>query len=111
LPRTTVARTTTNLTGIDLATQAADMVNGMQFQNNGNQSLFVDNLGISSISVTIDFAPDRFNRDGSKVVAVPAGEQKFIGPFIPELYNQGGYVHVDFSDDTSVTVGVLSLQS
>ncbi|WP_342422886.1 hypothetical protein [Paenibacillus sp. FSL E2-0178] len=54
---------------------------------------------------------DKYGRTGQKVVSVPAGEQCFIGPFDAELYNQGGFVHVDFSVSTDILVGVLSLQS
>jgi hypothetical protein len=111
LPRTTIARSTTKLSGADLSMVAADSVNGMQFQNNGNQALVVNNASAAGITVTIDFAADRHGRDGTKTISVGAGGEKYIGPFIPELYNQGGYVYVDFSADTSVTVGVLSLQS
>lgn len=111
MPRTTITRSAVNLSGVDLTMEAADMLNGMQFQNNGNQVVLVDNLGVAPITVTIDFAPDRFGRDGNKIVTVPAGGQKFIGSFLTELYNQNGYVYLDFSDDTSVTVGVLSLYS
>jgi hypothetical protein len=111
MPRTKIVRTTASLAGVEIGVIAANAVDGMEFQNNGNQVLFVDNGGGTSINVTIDMAPDQFGRDGSKVVAVPDGEQRFIGPFPPIPYSQDGNVHVDFSAATDVSVGVLSLQS
>lgn len=111
MPRVTITRTSPNLSGTELIKVPADDVNGMQFQNNGNQILCVDNGGAAAVNVTIDMAPDKFGRDGSKIVAVPAGGQRFIGPFLPDQFNQGGFVYVDLSADTDVLVGVLSLQS
>lgn len=111
MPRITVTRSQVSASGVELAMVAADAVNGMQFQNNGNQTLVVNNAGAAPITVTIDLAPDRFGRDGTKTVPVPAGDELMIGPFLPLLYNQGGYVFVDLDDDTSVTVGVISLYS
>lgn len=109
--RATLALSTVSLSGVELATVTPVVLDGVQFQNNGNQMLFVDNGGLASINVTVDMGADRYGRDGTKVIAIPAGEQRFIGPFNPNAYNQSGYVNVDFSDDDTVLVGVLSLQS
>ena len=111
MARVTIARSTVTLSGLELATADANSADGMQFQNNGNQILFVDNGSGSSIDVTIDMAADQYGREGSKVVAVPAGEQRFIGPFPPTPFSQNGYVTVDFSASEDVEVAVLSLQS
>lgn len=111
MARATIVRATASLAGVELVTQAANSVDDMQFQNNGSQLLYVDNGSGAAVNVTIPMCPDKHGRTGQKVVAVPAGEQIFIGPFDAELYNQAGYVHVDFSVSTDILVGVLSLQS
>lgn len=113
-----MARTTLNHinaldSGVALTLSATDAINGMQFQNNGNQVLIVNNASAAAITVTVDFAADTFGRDGVRTISVAAGAEVVIGPFIPTLYNQGAaksYVHVDFSADTSVTAGVVSLR-
>ncbi|MNC67463.1 hypothetical protein D3C75_1179630 [compost metagenome] len=111
MARVTIARSTASLASVELVTQAANSADDMQFQNNGSQLLYVDNGSGSSVNVTVPMAADKHGRTGQKVIAVPAGEQRFIGPFDAELYNQSGYVFVDFSVSTDITVGVLSLQS
>lgn len=111
MARATITRSTASLTGVELATQTANSADDMQFQNNGSQLLFVDNGSGGAVNVTIPMCPDKYGRTGQRVVSVPAGEQKFIGPFDTELYNQTGCVHVDFSVSTDILVGVLSLQS
>jgi hypothetical protein len=109
MPRVVIPRTAAGLNGVELSTIAADDTDGMQFGNNGGQLLYVDNGSESSIDVTITMVTDRFGRSGTKVVAVPAGEQRYVGPFPIEPYNHDGAVHVDVSDETDVLVGVLSM--
>jgi hypothetical protein len=45
------------------------------------------------------------------VVNVPAGEDRFIGPFDLGIFNQsdGSGVYIDLDSDTSVTVAALRL--
>lgn len=109
MPRVTIPRTTVGLNGVEMSTIAADATDGMQFQNNGGQLMYVDNGGATSVDVTITMATDRYGRSGTKVISVPAAEQRYIGPFLIEPYNHDGSVHVDVSDETDVLVGVLSL--
>lgn len=111
MPRATLVLSNVSLAGVVLATVTPIVLDGVQFQNNGKQILFVDNGGVAPINLTIDMDADRYGRDGTKVIAILAGEKRYIGPFLPLAYNQDGYVLVDFSAATSVLVGVLSLQS
>lgn len=87
---------------------------GMEFQNNENQVLVVKNSGKATLSVKVHYAPDQHGRTGVRELSVEAGEEKVIGPFNRTLFNQretGNMVHVDFSFETNVTVGVISIQS
>jgi hypothetical protein len=81
-----------------VADTAANTTDGNYFINSGNEILFVENAGETSVTVTIDYVADRYGRDGTKTVSVAAGVTKMIGPFAKELYNQPGErVHVNVS--------------
>lgn len=84
---------------------------GHAMPNGGTEVLHVKNGDESPINVTIQ-TPNTV--DGlaiaDRVVAVPAGEERFIGPFPRATYNQGAdEVYVDFSAVTSVTCAALRL--
>jgi hypothetical protein len=112
MPRTRIAPNIATEAGALLTLVAADSVNHMEFLNNGNQVLRVKNGSAGSLNVTLRSAPDKFGRSLTKVVVVAATEDKAIGPFLPDLYNQSdNTVQVDFSASATITVGVLSLQS
>jgi hypothetical protein len=81
---------------------AADDVNGMYFINYGDEVLFVENTGTASINVTVDYAPDKYGRDGSVVHSIAAGATQVVAKFRTALYNQNGsQVFVDFSASTA----------
>ncbi|OYD08546.1 hypothetical protein [Paludifilum halophilum] len=77
-----------------------DQTNGMEFTNTGREVLLVENTGTGALTVTLDYAPDRFGRDGQKSVTLQEGETKVIGPFDRDLYNQNNKVYVDFDAAT-----------
>lgn len=90
-------------------------VDGHSVINDGRVLLYVKNGSVSSINVTVQ-TPGEVggNAIADRVVAVPAGEDRIIGPLPPRVYNRGGStdahsVYVDFSDVTSVTVAALRL--
>lgn len=96
-------------TGLEETLEAADGSNGNSFANDGRMILHVANGGGAPINVTI---ATQQTVDGlavaDQVVAVTNGEERFIGPFPPAIYNDSsGLVQVTYSDDTSVTVAVL----
>lgn len=97
------------------ATYTAANVDGHMFAPGESRMLHVVNGGGSSINVTVQA---EYTRDGlalpDRVVAVPNGEDRFIGPFDRETYaqrsgNDRGKVYVDFSAVTSVTVALLDV--
>jgi hypothetical protein len=83
------------------------------FPNNGKRILHVKNASGSSINVTVDdpgsVSPANataFNPDDT--VAVPAGAERYIGPFPVERFNDAnGNVNVAYSATTSVTAEVI----
>ena len=98
-------------TGLEAVYAAADGSNQNAFANDGRTFLRVVNGGGSPINVTID-TPGSV--DGlavsNLVVAVTNAEDRLIGPFPTNIYNQSdGKVYVDWSAVTSVTVAALRL--
>jgi len=73
--------------------------------------LYVKNGGASPITVTV-ITPGAV--DGLAIADLPVtvtnAQERMIGPFPKELYNQpDNTVHVNFSDVTSVTVAAIQL--
>jgi hypothetical protein len=71
-------------------TYTAAIADGHAFDNaNGDVILHVMNASAGSITVTIDVNK---STDGlaipDKTITIPAGENRFIGPFKESLYNQ-----------------------
>jgi hypothetical protein len=90
-------------------TYSAANADGHSFPNGGTEYLHVKNGGGGSINVTVQ-TPNTV--DGlaitDRVVAVPNGGERIIGPFPRATYNQGAdEVYVDFSGVTSVTCGAF----
>lgn len=110
MPRTAIVVQQPTDAGILLTRSNGDATNNHDFVNNGSTLLVVKNGGGSSINVTFKYAADKFGRTGTKVVAVAATEEKVIGPFVPELYNQDGKVQFDLSAAASVTVAAVNAQ-
>lgn len=86
---------------------------GDEFPNDGATKLHVKNGSGSSITVTID-SPNTCNFGLSAnaahdlTVTVPAGTDKFIGPFTADRFNDAnGHVTFTYSAVTSVTVAAV----
>jgi hypothetical protein len=90
---------------------AADATNGMEFVNDGNSQLLVQNGSGSPVTVTVHSVSDPFGRIGDLTPAVAAGALETVPEMDPLLFNQQvtdvGSVYVDFSSGTSVTVAVV----
>lgn len=98
-------------TGLEPAYTAA-VGDGHSVLNDGRLT-FVHVVNGSGSEVTITI-PTPGSVDGlavaDRTVAVPAGEERMIGPFPTATYNQAdGTVHVDYSATTSVTVGAFKV--
>lgn len=110
MPRTALTVQRIDRDGLVVSYTAGDSINGHEFANS-TQDVFlhIKNGGASSINVTLITSA---TIDGlavaDKVVAVAAAAEKFIGPFANGTYGQeDNLVHVDLSDDTSVTLAAI----
>ena len=96
--------------GLDPALGSA-AAGGDAFINDGATFIEVDNAGVGSINVTIVTQKTiDAQAVADRVVAVPNGERRFIGPFQQQFYNDGDdKVQITYSAVTSVTVGAFKL--
>jgi len=109
MARQALAVQSTVRTGLK-ATYSAAHADGHAF-NNAREDVFlhVKNGGAGAVAVTIA-TPGTI--DGLAIpdltVSIPAGEDRFIGPFPKELYGQSdGTVHVNTDVQTSVTYAAI----
>jgi hypothetical protein len=84
---------------------------GDEFVNSGRAFIHVKNGGASSIDVTVDSqTPCSQGYDHDAVVAVPASEERMIGPFPKDRFNDASEkVQITYSDVTSVTVAAIEV--
>lgn len=109
MARTALAVQQVSRSGLNPTFSAAN-VDGHSVKNTGAEAVYVKNGGGAPINVTIP-TPGTVDGQaiGDRVVAVPNGGERIIGPFPKNVYDQPGTddVHVDFSAVTSVTVAAL----
>lgn len=85
---------------------SAATAGGDTFFNDGNTVLHVKNADATSKTVTINSVTQcSFGFDHDVVVAVPAGEERVIGPFSTSRF--GANPEVTYSAVTSVTVAAV----
>lgn len=90
---------------------AAGANEGVAFPNTGRETMHVKNASAGAVTLTI---PTPLTIDGlavaDRTVSVPAGGDRFIGPFPGEYYNQSdGHVYVEFSAVASVSVAAIKV--
>lgn len=98
-----------------VAATASDHANGMQFVNNG--ATWLEVVSSDGGSQTIGFILGTGASslvDGltlpEKIITIPAGATRLIGPFPPQLYNQAGsLVFVDPSIITTLAIRAYTL--
>jgi hypothetical protein len=98
-------------TGLSAAYSPA-AAEGHAVENNGRVILHVCNDSEEDITVTILSGYVRAGlKLADRVVEVGAGEEKFIGPFATDIYNQtdggAGQIYVDYSAVEGVEVAAL----
>lgn len=84
--------------------------NGDKFENTGNEFVHIKNTDTSSHTVTVATSA---TVDGlavaDRAVAIPASEERMIGPFPTSVYNDSdGFVQLTYSSVTSMTIAVLT---
>lgn len=90
---------------------AAAAAGGDSFANDGRTVLHAKNGGAGAITVTVNSqqACDQ-GFDHDLAVAIPAGQERMIGPFPQSRFNDSsGLVQVTYSDVTSLTVAALKV--
>ncbi len=101
--------------GLSATYAAADSGGDAALNVSGDVVLHVKNDDAASKTVTVtaqrssQVVPDFGDMSKSDiVVSIPAGEDRFIGPFPKGAYNDGaGKVQVTYSATTSVTIAAL----
>ena len=104
------------LSGVEPSYSAANSQDTVVVNTAQRNFLHVKNGGGGSINVTINAVKTSARVQGvgtvtisDEVVAVPAGEERIIGPFTEAYMDTDGTVTIDYSGTTSVTAGVFSL--
>jgi len=97
-----------SLTGLTPVFVLADK-DGNSFTNDGKVILYIKNGGDSPVTVTIDSQHlCNYGFDHNVVVVIPATEERIIGPFRQDRFNDAtGKVVVAYSGVTSVTVAAI----
>ena len=111
MARVNLARQQLSDTGL-IAAYSPATEEGHKVENNGRVILHVCNDSEEEVTVKI---LSGYVRAGLKLadreVPIEAGKQKFIGPFVTDIYNQtdgmAGQVAVDYSATEGVTVAAL----
>lgn len=109
MARTGLTRQVITTDGLNPTYAAANTTDGNSFERAAaDEFLHVKNAGGAPMNVTlgVNFDPDG-NITPDKVVAVPAGDDVFIGPF-SAIYEQTDHdVYVDFSAAATVALLVV----
>ncbi len=118
MARTVLTLQTTLRTGLEATYAAGDATNDHSWDNaNQNIIINVKNGGGGALECTF-VTPE--TRDGlavtDQIVSIPAGEERFFGPFRNDLYGQAepdaGFtksVFLDLDIDTTVTLAALEV--
>jgi hypothetical protein len=111
MSRVSLARQLLSDTGF-LAAYSPAAETGHKVENDGKVFLHVRNYSEDDIIVTILSGYVRAGlKLADRIVEVCAGEEKFIGPFDPDIYNQTdggkGHIYIDYSAVEGVTVAAL----
>jgi len=95
----------------DITYLAASVANGHSLVNDGRTFLVIKNGGAGVSTVTVDSVADQFGRVGDEVVAIAAGKDAVLGPFLPQIWNQAGsaLVNIDLDVDTSVEIAAFQV--
>ena len=99
-----------DIDGLDPSFPGAD-VGGDSFLNDGDTVLYVKNDDSAEHTVTLEIQKSvDFGSLTNPTVTVPAGEERIIGPFNREWFNDSDkYAHVSYDAVTSVTVAALKV--
>lgn len=102
------------ITGLNATYSSADATNDHSVANGrGDVMIHVVNGGGGAINVTVPTPATAAQglTIQDPTISVPAGQDRFIGPFDLGVFNQsdGTGVYIDLDSDTSVTIAALRL--
>ena len=99
-----------NLAGLEV-TFAACEVGGDQFVTTGRTWIHIVNADASPHTVTVaGIGSCSRGESHDKAVVVPAGEERVIGPFKKDWFQDGtGYVQLTYDAITSLTIAAVEL--
>ncbi len=82
---------------------------GDSFSNSGREYIHVKNGHSGSQTVTVNSQTlCNYGSDHDVAVAIPAGEERIIGPFPKDRFNDaGGLVQLTYSGVTALTIAVV----
>lgn len=110
MPRVAIPITEVRRSGVALSTIGSDATNDHYFMASGLVVLYVRNTGTSAsvVEIPLTAAPDG-QTVAPRQVSVPAGEERYIGPFPTRDYLQpDGSIYVNV-DSSSLLLGVLKV--
>jgi hypothetical protein len=99
-------------TGLEATYTAANADGGHVVDNQADRRMFLHVKNGDSGAHTVTVATPGTVDDlaiSDLEVTIPAGEERFIGPFPSSVYNSSGQVTVTFDGVTSVTIAALRL--
>lgn len=110
MPRVAIPVTEVRRSGVALSLVASDATNDHYFMASGLVVLYVRNTGTTAalVEIPLTAAPDG-QAVAPRQVSVPAGEDRYIGPFPTRDYLQSDgsvYVNVNSAD---LSLGVLKV--
>lgn len=111
MARVSLARQILTDTGLETAYSPA-VEEGHKVENDGRVFLHVLNNSEEDIAVTILSGYVKAGlKLADRIVEIPAGTDRFIGPFVPDIYNQADsgktQIYINYSSTEGVEVAAL----
>ena len=94
------------------ASYTAVIADGHKFLNGGREIIHIINSNASTIVLTIMTPMTVDSLDvAERTISIPTTEERFVGPFQSNVYNQPAdrMVYIDYDIQASVTVAILTL--
>jgi hypothetical protein len=107
----TLTKQVVSLTGIEPSYQAA-AAGGDEVVNSGRIFIHVKNAnGSTARQVTVDSqAPCSQGYDHDAIVSVPASNEKMIGPFPKDRFNDsGGKIQISYDNEADLTIAAIEV--
>lgn len=99
----------------DLEASLVAAATSMEFKNDGNIVVVINNGSVGSVTATLKSQPDPYGRGGAsdtdndEVYTIAAGKLAFIPLMNPAMFNLSGVAQITLSAAASVTVGFFRL--